>query len=61
MSWTQNVDYVGLDLSREELLFYASSPEAIRDLKLPLHAVRRNGAMTISSDLVDAHLYVFSR
>ena len=31
---TQNVDYIGLDLGREHLLFYASSPEALRDLKV---------------------------
>ena len=30
----KNVDYIGLDLTREHLLFYASSPEALRDLKV---------------------------
>ena len=30
----KNVDYIGLDLSREHLLFYASSPETLRDLKV---------------------------
>ena len=30
-------------------------------LQVPLPVVRARGAMTISSDLVDAHLYVFNR
>lgn len=30
----QNVDYIGMDPSREHLLFYASSPETMRDLKV---------------------------
>uniref|UniRef100_A0A7S0S6S1 Translation initiation factor eIF2B subunit gamma n=1 Tax=Chlamydomonas leiostraca TaxID=1034604 RepID=A0A7S0S6S1_9CHLO len=57
----KNVDYIGLDPSRQHLLFYASSPEAVRDLRVPLPLVRRHGAMTIASDLSDAHLYVFNR
>jgi hypothetical protein len=57
----QNVDYIGLDLDREHLLFYTSSPDAVRDLKVPLSIIRERGAMTISSDLADAHLYIFDR
>ncbi|GAX72742.1 hypothetical protein CEUSTIGMA_g198.t1 [Chlamydomonas eustigma] len=57
----KNVDYIGLDLNREHLLFYTSSPDAVRDLKVPLSMIRERGAMTISSDLVDAHLYIFDR
>ncbi len=30
----QNVDYIGLDPSRQHLLFYASRPDALRDLKV---------------------------
>eukprot|EP00198_Chlamydomonas_reinhardtii_P010061 XP_001699398.1 eukaryotic initiation factor [Chlamydomonas reinhardtii] len=57
----QNVDYIGLDPSRQHLLFYASSPDALRDLKVPLPTVRRYGHMSISSNYVDAHLYIFNR
>lgn len=57
----QNVDYIGLDPSAQHLLFYASSPEALRDLKIPLSVVRRHGAINVASDLADAHLYVFNR
>ncbi|KAL6765072.1 eukaryotic translation initiation factor 2B gamma [Haematococcus lacustris] len=57
----KNVDYIGLDPSRQHLLFYASSPDTLRDLKLPLSAVRRHGSMSIASDLADAHLYVLDR
>mmetsp|Transcript_15489 Transcript_15489/g.33608 ORF Transcript_15489/g.33608 Transcript_15489/m.33608 type:complete len:476 (-) Transcript_15489:297-1724(-) len=57
----KNVDYIGLCPKREHLLFYASSPETLRDLKVPLSVVRRHGNMTVSSDLADAHLYVFNR
>ncbi|PNW86040.1 hypothetical protein CHLRE_03g207825v5 [Chlamydomonas reinhardtii] len=57
----KNVDYIGLDPSRQHLLFYASSPDALRDLKVPLPTVRRYGHMSISSNYVDAHLYIFNR
>lgn len=57
----QGVDYIGLNPSREHLLFYASSPETLRDLKVPLGIIRKYGMITINSDLVDAHLYVFDR
>lgn len=55
------MDYVGLDPRQESLLFYASSKEPIRDLKVPLGVVKRYGSMTISSDLTNAHLYVLNR
>ncbi|KXZ44610.1 hypothetical protein GPECTOR_64g104 [Gonium pectorale] len=57
----KNVDYIGLDPSRQHLLFYAASQDSLRDLRLPLHIVRRYGTMSISSNFFDAHLYVFSR
>ncbi|GLC42884.1 hypothetical protein PLESTB_001434500 [Pleodorina starrii] len=57
----KNVDYIGLDPSRQHLLFYASSPDALRDLKVPLPTVRRYGTMSISSNFIDAHLYIFNR
>lgn len=57
----QNVDYIGLDASSQQLLFYTSSPEALRDLRIPLHVVRKHGSVALSSNLVDAHLYVFDR
>jgi translation initiation factor eIF-2B subunit gamma len=57
----QAVDYLGLDASRQLLLFAASSPEALRDIKLPLAAVSAVGAVDLTTDLVDQHLYVLSR
>jgi translation initiation factor eIF-2B subunit gamma len=57
----QNVDYVGLDPSREHLLFYASSPESLRDLKVPLSVVKRHSSISIASDLANAHLYVLNK
>ena len=55
------LDYIGLDESREHLLFYASSPDAMRDLRVPMATLRRYGSMSVCSDLTDAHLYIFSR
>lgn len=57
----QNVDYVGLDASQQHLLFYASSPETLRDLRVPLSVVKRLGSVSISSDLANSHLYVLNR
>ncbi len=57
----QGVDYLGMDATERLLLFAASSPEALRDLKLPLGCVARHGRVDIRSDLQDMHLYCFSR
>lgn len=57
----QNVDYIGLNPTREHLLFYTSSPETLRDLKIPMNIIKKYGSVTVNSDLADAHLYVFNR
>ncbi|WIA38932.1 hypothetical protein OEZ86_005085 [Tetradesmus obliquus] len=57
----KGVDYLGLDPSRQLLLFAASSPEVLRDIQLPLAAVQAVGSVTLHSDLQDQHLYVLSR
>uniref|UniRef100_A0A7S3R0R7 Translation initiation factor eIF2B subunit gamma n=1 Tax=Dunaliella tertiolecta TaxID=3047 RepID=A0A7S3R0R7_DUNTE len=57
----KNVDYVGLDPRQEHLLFYASSPEALRDLKVPLSVVKRHGSITVASNLTNAQLYIMNR
>ncbi|KAF6255618.1 nucleotide-diphospho-sugar transferase [Scenedesmus sp. NREL 46B-D3] len=57
----KGVDYLGLDPSRQLLLFAASSPDVLRDIKLPLAAAQQLGAVQLHSDLQDQHLYVMSR
>lgn len=57
----QGVDYCALDASRQVLLYAASHPDTLRDLRLPLAAVTAHGPLELRSDLVDQHLYVFSR
>lgn len=57
----KGVDYLGLDPARKLLLFTASHPDALKDLKVPLAAVQRHGAVEVRSDLIDHHLYVLSR
>jgi translation initiation factor eIF-2B subunit gamma len=57
----KGVDYLGLDPTHRLLLFSASHPDALRDLKVPLAAVMRHGAVELRSDLIDHHLYVLSR
>lgn len=55
------MDYLGLDASQELLLFAASNPEVMRDLRLPTAVVAQAGAVSLRSDLLDMHLYVLSR
>jgi hypothetical protein len=55
------VDYIGLDARKQRLLFHASSPDTVRDLKVGMGVVRKFGSVSISSDLADVHFYVFSR
>jgi translation initiation factor eIF-2B subunit gamma len=37
------VDYIGLDAGKQRLLFHASSPDTVRDLKVGMGVVRRYG------------------
>lgn len=55
------MDYLGLDPAQEVLLFAASHPETLRDLKLPMAVIQQYGSVNIRSDLMDMHLYVLSR
>jgi translation initiation factor eIF-2B subunit gamma len=67
----RNVDYLGLDAARQSLLFAAPSPEALREIRLPLAVLAvgggaggggilgAGGALELRSDLVDLHLYAF--
>jgi len=43
----QGVDYLGIDVSRQLLLFAASSPEQLRDVKLPMAAVQQAGSLEL--------------
>jgi translation initiation factor eIF-2B subunit gamma len=69
----RGVDYLGLDAARQSLLFAAPSPEALREIRLPLAALAvgggggvggggvlgAGGALELRSDLVDLHMYAF--
>lgn len=49
----------GVDASKKQLLFIAgSTPDARRQVKIPLAAMR-DGRLSIRTDLMDAHLYIF--
>jgi len=57
----KNVDYIGLDERREQLLFHASkSGKQAPDLKVAVAAMKRAGAMTVRTDLVDLQVYMFN-
>lgn len=51
----------GVDASKKQLLFIAgSTPDARRQVKIPLAAMR-DGRLSIRTDLMDAHLYIFHK
>ena len=51
----------GVDAAKKQLLFIAgSTPDARRQVKVPLAAMR-DGRLSIRTDLMDAHLYVFHK
>ena len=51
----------GVDASKKQLLFIAgSTPDARRQVKVPLAAMR-DGRLSIRTDLMDAHLYIFHK
>ena len=51
----------GVDATKKQLLFIAgSTPDARRQVKVPLAAMR-DGRLSIRTDLMDAHLYIFHK
>lgn len=54
-------DIIGLDSSRQFLLFVESGGQAKKDLRIPRSILGAAGQMEVRSDLVDAHLYAFRR
>ncbi|KAA6423077.1 MAG: hypothetical protein FRX49_07065 [Trebouxia sp. A1-2] len=57
----KNVDYIGLDTQQKQLTFIAgSTPEARRQVRVPLAALQ-DGRLSLRTDLMDAHLYIFHK
>lgn len=57
----KNVDYIGLDTQQKQLTFIAgSTPEARRQVRVPLAALQ-DGRLSLCTDLMDAHLYIFHK
>ncbi|KAK9828728.1 hypothetical protein WJX72_001741 [[Myrmecia] bisecta] len=56
----KDVDYIGMDEAQKRLLFFASSPEMKSKLRVPLTALKQFGQLTVRTDFVDVHLYVFN-
>lgn len=54
----RNVDYVGLSPSGR-LMFYAHSPETLRDLRVPLSIMAHLPQLNVLTSLVDMQVYVF--
>ena len=51
----------GVDATKKQLLFIAgSTPDARRQVKVSLAAMR-DGRLSIRTDLMDAHLYIFHK
>ncbi|GAB4821626.1 hypothetical protein N2152v2_008672 [Parachlorella kessleri] len=54
----RNVDYVGLGPS-DRLVFYAHSPDTLRDLRVPQSIIARLPQVQVVTILVDMQVYVF--
>ncbi|CAL1403530.1 unnamed protein product [Linum trigynum] len=52
---------IGLDPTKQFLLYIASGAEVEKDLHIPKTILRAVGQMDIQADLMDAHLYAFKR
>ncbi len=51
----------GLDTSQKQLMFIAgSTPDARRQVRVPLAALQ-DGRLSLRTDLMDAHLYIFHK
>ncbi|RVW22020.1 RNA polymerase II C-terminal domain phosphatase-like 4 [Vitis vinifera] len=52
---------IGLDPTKQFLLYIATGPEIERDIRVQKSILRAVGQMEIRADLMDAHLYAFKR
>ena len=53
--------HTGVDSKKKQLLFIAgSTPDARRQIRVPLAALQ-NGQLSLRTDLMDAHLYIFDK
>ncbi|CAI0548751.1 unnamed protein product [Linum tenue] len=52
---------IGLDPTKQFLLYIASGAEVEKDLHIPKSILRAVGQMDIQADLMDAHMYAFKR
>ncbi|KAJ9673041.1 hypothetical protein PVL29_026353 [Vitis rotundifolia] len=52
---------IGLDPTKQFLLYIATGPEIDRDIRVQKSILRAVGQMEIRADLMDAHLYAFKR
>ncbi|CAD7696552.1 unnamed protein product [Ostreobium quekettii] len=57
----KHVDYTAVDDVHSRLLFYASEPEALKDVQVPRSVLKHSMKLSITTDYIDTHLYVFSR
>lgn len=55
----RGVDYIGL-ADGNRLIYYAHSPEALRELRMPAAAAKHWITMKMGTDLVDMQVYIFS-
>jgi hypothetical protein len=55
----RNVDYVGL-AGADHLVFFAHSPEAAKELRLPRSLLRRHPRVALTTRLADMQVYVFA-
>ncbi|KFB50380.1 AGAP005210-PA-like protein [Anopheles sinensis] len=54
-------DLIGYDQASSKVLFMASASDFEETVKLPGHLLRENPEMTISSSLLDAHIYIMKK
>ncbi|XP_058125781.1 translation initiation factor eIF-2B subunit gamma [Anopheles ziemanni] len=54
-------DLIGYDQATSKVLFMASASDFEETVKLPGHLLRENPEMTISSSLLDAHIYIMKK
>ena len=56
----QGVDYVSIDPSTQRILTYAYDPEQLRKVTIPIAAIKKCSAMTVTTDYRDACIYILS-
>lgn len=57
----EGVEYIGLDSENQKMLFYQSSKETIKQIKIPNRLFKQMNQFQITTNYFDSGIYIFTK